>query len=527
MIPLLKLQGITKFFGAHPALTDVGLELHAGEVLGIVGENGAGKSTLIKTLAGAHRADRGTLEMDGRPTALRSPADSIAAGVAVIYQELTIVPELSVAENLFLGQVPRRGRTPLLDRGEMNRRAADLLASLGLKLDPRGRAGNLAPGLQQMVEIGRAITRRARVVLMDEPTSYLSEAEVARLFGFIRQLKARGLGVIYISHHLEEIFEVCDRVMVLRDGRTVGTRPVAEWSTASLVQAMVNRSIEQFYPYRPRPLGEVALSVRDLFVAPRLRGVSFAARAGEILGISGVVGSGRSELLKTLFGALPYQRGEIRWRGRPFHPGSPGHAIRQRLALVPEDRKLEGLMLDASIENNVALSVLGRLARSGFVSFGQKRRLCEEGIQQFNVNCRGPGMAARNLSGGNQQKVVFARTSATGPRLLLLDEPTRGVDVGAKVEVYHQIFRFAEQGCTVLLVSSELPELLGLSDRVLVLNGGRVVGDLPRAEATHERVLHLSTDEDAQRSTPGPDPAHTAAANVPDERDDLSRMLGI
>jgi ribose transport system ATP-binding protein len=328
---------------------------------------------------------------------------------------------------------------------------------------------------------------------MDEPTSYLSEHEVGRLFEFIAQLKREGLGIIYISHHLEEIFKVCDHVMVLRDGKTVATGPIARWTSKNLVEAMVNRSIDQFYPYVPRPLGQVALSVRNIDVPGQLSGIRFDLHRGEILGIAGVVGSGRTELLKVLFGALPHSRGEIVWNGKPFAPKSPNHAIANRIVMVPEDRKIEGLLLDASIENNVSLSVLNRLAYAGFVNNGRKRKLSEEGIKRFRVVCRGPATHLRNLSGGNQQKVIFARITAVDPLLYLLDEPTRGVDVGAKVEVYKQIIQFAEAGASILLVSSELPELLGLSDRVLVLNGGRLVGDLVRAAATHERVLGLST----------------------------------
>jgi ribose transport system ATP-binding protein len=456
---LLRMRGINKSFDSNPALTDAHLDLAAGEVLGIIGENGAGKSTLIRSLAGAHHIDSGEIEIDGQSVHLRSPAESIAAGVAVIYQELTIVPELTIAENVFLGNVPRKG--PIIDRSRMNERAANLLNRFGLKLQPGNRAGDLAPGYQQMVEIARAINRNAKILLMDEPTSYLSEHEVGQLFEFIKQLKQQGLGIIYISHHLEEIFKVCD----------------------------------QFYPYVPRPLGDVALSVRDIDVPGQLSGISFDLHRGEILGIAGVVGSGRTELLKVLFGALRHSKGEIIWKGKPFVPESPGHAIANRIVMVPEDRKLEGLLLDASIEANVSLSVLPRLSTAGFVSNDRKRKLSEEGINRFKVVCRGPTTRIRNLSGGNQQKVIFARITAVDPLLYLLDEPTRGVDVGAKVEVYKQIIHFAETGASILLVSSELPELLGLSDRILVLNGGRLVGNLVRAAATHERVLALSTEE--------------------------------
>ncbi|HEY0792863.1 MAG TPA: sugar ABC transporter ATP-binding protein [Chthoniobacterales bacterium] len=489
------MREISKAFGANLALSRVDVELSAGEVLGIVGENGAGKSTLVKALAGAHAVDAGTMEIDGRPVQFRSPADSIAAGVAVIYQELTIVPELSVAENVFLGTVPTHGRLPLVNRRRMQAEATRLLRGLGLEINPRQRAGSLSPGYQQMVEIARAINRRAKIVLMDEPTSYLSEHEVGRLYEFIARLKAQQLGIIYISHHLEEIFQVCDRVLVLRDGKTVAVKPIADWTSRSLVEAMVNRSIEQFYPYEPRRRGDVVLSVRHATVPPRLQDVSFDLHRGEILGIAGVVGSGRSELLKAIFGAHPLRGGRLEWNGRPFQPRGPSDAIRHGMVMVPEDRKAEGLMPDASIENNMAASVLPRIARFGFVQASLKRQLSLAGIRQFSVACRGPLSAVRTLSGGNQQKVIFARANAAEPRLYLLDEPTRGVDVGAKVEVYKQIMAFAAAGCAILLVSSELPELLGLADRVLVLNGGRVVGDLSRAAATHERVLHLSTGE--------------------------------
>ena len=436
------MRGISKSFDSNPALTDADLDLANGEVLGIIGENGAGKSTLIRSLAGAHLIDSGQIEIEGQSVHLRSPAESIAAGVAVIYQELTIVPEMTIAENVFLGNLPRKG--PVIDRSLMNTRAATLLKRLGLKLHPSKRAGDLAPGYQQMVEIARAINRNAKILLMDEPTSYLSEHEVGRLFEFIEQLKREGLGIIYISHHLEEIFKVCDHVIVLRDGKTVATGPIEKWTSQNLVEAMVNRSIDQFYPYVPRTLGEVALSVRNIDVPGQLSGISFDLHRGEILGIAGVVGSGRTELLKVLFGALPHSRGEIIWNAKPFVPKSPNHAIANRIVMVPEDRKIEGLLIDASIENNVSLSVLNRLATGGFVSNRRKRKLSEEGIKQFRVVCRGPTTHIRNLSGGNQQKVIFARITAVDPLLYLLDEPTRGVDVGAKVEVYKEIIRFAE-----------------------------------------------------------------------------------
>jgi ABC-type sugar transport system ATPase subunit len=514
---LLKMRGIRKTFGQHVALSNVDLDLSAGEVLGIVGENGAGKSTLIKALAGAHSLDAGTIEIDGKPLVFHSPAESIAAGVAVIYQELTIIPEMTVAENVFLGAVPR-GYLGTVDRAIMNRRATELLESLGLHLDPNTQGQALAPGYQQMVEIARAVNRQARIVLMDEPSSYLSEAEVARLYEFIGRLKQQKIGLIYISHHLEEIFKICDSVMVLRDGKTVAFRPVKEWTSQSLVESMVNRSIEQFYPYKPRTLGDVVLSVENAEVPPRLQDVSFTLRRGEILGIAGVVGSGRSELLRAIFGAMPMSRGRILWKGKPFVSRSPGKSIRQGFVMIPEDRKLEGLMLDHTIESNTVLSVFNRLARFGFVNAGKKRALTKKGIERFNIVCRGPFTLIRQLSGGNQQKVIFARATAPEPDVYLMDEPTRGVDIGAKVEIYNSILQLAERGCSIILVSSELPELLGMSDRILVLNAGRVVADLPREEATHEHVLHLSTEEN---------PPDEIVRHGKIDRQAISRTLGV
>ena len=490
-VPLLRMQGIVKSFPGVKALRGVSLELQAGHVMAIVGENGAGKSSLVKTLSGAYEPDEGTIEIDGVPLA-RGTHAAIDAGVAVIYQELSLINDMTVAENLFLGRMP--ARKGFLMQREANRLARAALARVGLDdVPPWMRLGDLPLNKRQLVEVAKAITRDARILVMDEPTAALQSQDIVNLYAVVRRLRAAGMGIIFISHHLEEVFELADSAVVMRDGATVGARPMSQWTEAELVQAMVARNLESFYPWEPREYGDVVLEVRDLASAPLLRNASFKVRAGEIVGIAGIAGAGRTELLKTIFGALPATAGEIRVKGRKISNHSPTEGVRHGLVYTSEDRKLEGLVLDASIEENIALSSLKALATGGFVSRARKRKLARDASTRFNVRSSSVLQVTGTLSGGNQQKVILGRATATQPVVIMLDEPTRGIDVGAKTEIYAHMVSMARAGTAVVMVSSELPELLGMSDRVLVMYRGSIVTEIARDNAHSEAVIQWAT----------------------------------
>ncbi|MEZ2305019.1 sugar ABC transporter ATP-binding protein [Paraburkholderia sp. RCC_158] len=490
-VPLLRMQGIVKSFPGVKALRGVSLELQAGHVMAIVGENGAGKSSLVKTLSGAYEPDEGTIEIDGVPLA-RGTHAAIDAGVAVIYQELSLINDMTVAENLFLGRMP--ARKGFLMQREANRLARAALARVGLDdVPPWMRLGDLPLNKRQLVEVAKAITRDARILVMDEPTAALQSQDIVNLYAVVRRLRAAGMGIIFISHHLEEVFELADSAVVMRDGATVGARPMSQWTEAELVQAMVARNLESFYPWEPRDYGDVVLEVRDLASAPLLRNASFKVRAGEIVGIAGIAGAGRTELLKTIFGALPATAGEIRVKGRKISNHSPTEGVRHGVVYTSEDRKLEGLVLDASIEENIALSSLKALATGGFVSRARKRKLARDASTRFNVRSSSVLQVTGTLSGGNQQKVILGRATATQPVVIMLDEPTRGIDVGAKTEIYAHMVSMARAGAAVVMVSSELPELLGMSDRVLVMYRGSIVTEIARDNAHSEAVIQWAT----------------------------------
>jgi ribose transport system ATP-binding protein len=504
---VLAAREISKSFGGIAALTAVDFDLMAGEIHSLMGENGAGKSTLMKILSGVHTEFDGNVEVGGRPIKFQSVRDAEAAGVAIIHQELNLVPELTVADNIFLGREPLIAGL-FVDKRKSLAAARALLTRLGIELDPEARVGALRIGEQQLVEIAKALSVEARILVMDEPTSALSPGECERLFAIIRQLARAGVGIVYISHRIDEVMKLSDRVTVFRDGRHVWTKAMADIDEDGIIAAMVGRNLAHAESDRPSAAQHVVLSVRNLSlsVADRrgwrqvLKNVGFDLAAGEILGVGGLLGAGRTEILETIFGATEGRPGgEILIEGVPVSIRSPVEARRLGIALVTEDRKSQGLHLRDTITENVALPLVGRIARFGVRSFAAEDALAESAVKTLGIRASGIEQAAGTLSGGNQQKVVIGKCLATGPRILLLDEPTRGIDVGAKREIYDLIFRLANDGMAIVVVSSEMPELLHLADRILVMSEGRQAGILQRAEATEERIMQLAAPRSAKR----------------------------
>ena len=486
--PLLEVRGLEKSFPGVRALTGVSFDVRPGEVHALLGENGAGKSTLIKIVSGVYQPDAGEILVDGQSRRLRGPDAARAAGVATIYQELLLFPELSVAENIFLGHAPKSslGR---IDPTAMRARAEDLIASLEIDdLPAEALVGTLSVGNRQRVEILRALSYDARILIMDEPTAALTEADVLRLFDIVRRLKARGVGIVYISHRMDEIFMLADRVTVLRDGAFVGTRVTSETNSGELVEMMVGRRIESLFPKIDVAIGEPVLEARDLVRRPLTRSVSLTVRAGEIVGLAGLVGSGRSELAQVLFGIAPAERGEILIHGKSVAIRSPAEARDQGIAYVPEDRGSQGLVRPMNVLHNFSLAALTHLTRFGFIDRARERKLAEDAVVQFDVKTSSLEEVAGRLSGENQQKIVLAKWLANKPRLLILDEPTRGIDVGAKAEIHRLMGELAKAGVAILMISSDLPEVLGMSDRVLVMREGRIVAEFARADATSQAV---------------------------------------
>ncbi len=486
----IRLEHIGKRFPGVQALHDVSLDIEAGTVHALCGENGAGKSTLGRIVAGIHPADEGTLSVLGHEVRFTSPRDALAAGVAMVHQELAFCENMTVAENLCLGDLPRRAG--MVDREEMRRRARALLAETGTTLDVDGRLGSLSIGSRQMVQIAAAVGGGARVIVFDEPTSSLSQVEAERLYALIRRLKARGVTCIYVSHRMPEIFALCDAVSVLRDGGHVATRPIAGLTEAALVEMMIGRPLgEYFAAPASHQLGDELLRCDKLCSRGKFEDVSLTLRTGEILGVAGLMGAGRSELAGALFGLEPVSGGSIYLRGTQVRVTGPGVAIRNGIGFVPEDRKRQGLVLSESALHNTSLPTLDRLSRATWIDRVRERVQASALFERLRVRTPGLDTVVAGLSGGNQQKVVLAKWLAAKPSVLILDEPTRGVDVGAKAEIHALIAQLAVQGTAILVISSELPELLTLAERIIVLREGRLVGELTRAEATQERLLRL------------------------------------
>ncbi|RFC68908.1 MULTISPECIES: sugar ABC transporter ATP-binding protein [Mesorhizobium] len=506
---VLEAVKVSKSFGGIAALTDVDFALRPGEIHALMGENGAGKSTLMKILSGVHTSYEGEIRINGRPMQFASIRQAEQAGIAIIHQELNLVPELSVADNIFLGREPRIAGL-IVDKRAARKAARELLGRLGIELDPDARVGGLRMGEQQLVEIAKALSLSARILIMDEPTSALSPSECERLFRIVRQLASQGVAIVYISHRLDEVMELADRVTVFRDGRHVLTRDMSGMTQDDIIAAMVGRNLLSANIGKAEIHKSPVLSVRDLTLSiPHrrewrevLKGVSFDLHPGEILGIGGLLGSGRTEILESIFGSTEGRvGGEIFVDGERVHFASPRDARRKGLALVTEDRKSEGLHLHASIKDNVALPVLARLSKFGLRAFGEEAKLASGAVKSLGIRCAGTDQPAGSLSGGNQQKVVIGKWLATRPRILLLDEPTRGIDVGAKREIYDLIFRLArDEKIAVAVVSSEMPELLLLSDRILVMAEGRQRGTLTREDATEQRVMQLAAPHASGRA---------------------------
>ncbi len=485
--PVISITGVSKRFPGVQALDDVSVDIGVGEIHCWIGENGAGKSTLIKVLAGIFSADSGTVTMEGRPVAIRTPNDALRLGMAFILQELTVVESLSVAENITLGHEARRG--PLFDAPAARERAAKLMESIGFgHVDAAARVGSLSKAEQQGVMIARALSLDARVIFMDEATAALDEAEVRRLFDVIHRLTATGHSVVFVSHRLEEVLELADHVTVFKDGRVAASVRNHDLTAGDLIHWMVGREIGQAFPPKTRTPGDVVLEARAISTAS-IEDVSLHARRGEVVGLGGLVGSGRSEVLRALYGLDALQKGEILIGGRQVAASSIRRAMRSRIALVPEDRRSQGIIPKRPVEENITISWTQQGQGRGWRSVS--RRLALRLIEELGIRTRGPRQSVATLSGGNQQKVLVGRCLALEPGLLLLDEPTRGVDVGAKSEIYQLIDGLARRGMAVILVTSELPELLGLADRILVMREGRLVGELP-GDAREEEVIAVA-----------------------------------
>jgi rhamnose transport system ATP-binding protein len=489
---LLKLDKISKSFASVRALQGVSFDLWPGEVHALVGENGAGKSTLIKIISGAHQTDSGTLEIAGQTITANDPVFSRRLGIAVIYQRPALLPDLTVAENIALRMEPPGAWRPV--RWKLRKhRARELLSRIGATIAPDAIVQTLSMPEQQLVEIARALGADARILILDEPTASLSDREVQRLLQVIRDLRTKGVGVIYISHRLDELHQVADRVTILRDGRSIATRPMAEVNHVELIRLMVGREMTAILPKQTVPLGDMLLGLRNLGCRRSgVHGVNLQIRAGEIVGLAGLIGAGRTELARTVFGLMPADEGESLWRGKPVAISTPARAIQLSIAYVPEDRRRHGIIPEMTVTANTTLAMLEQISSRGWMNFRRERLLANDYVRRLSIKTPSVDTPVSDLSGGNQQKVSISRWLATQPKLLILDEPTQGIDVGAKAEIHRLMVELAGRGMAILLISSELPEILGMCDRIAVMHAGTIAGTLDRAEATQENVMALA-----------------------------------
>ena len=489
--PIIRMRNVSKSFGGVHALKNVQLDIFSGEVHALLGENGAGKSTLIKIITGVHQPDNGEISLKGELVSFDNPREAQQRGIAAIYQEPSLFPDLSIAENILVGRQPLSGGR--ISWRQMNQEAGELLTRLGVDLNPKTKARNLSVAQQQMVEIARALSVHAQVLIMDEPTSSLTSNEVADLFRITRKLRDEGTAVVFISHRLEELFALADRVTTLRDGEYVGTREMANVTTDELIQMMVGRKLDDLFPKQDVERGDVLLEVANLSVAGAFKDVSFKLHAGEILGMSGLVGAGRTDVACSIFGVKPASSGDILIDGERIEIDNPQKAMALGISYVPEDRQNHGLILPMTIGDNMTLPTLDAYATNGWLHPKKEKAAAVEGMQKLEVKATGIEQKAKELSGGNQQKVVLAKWLSTNPRILILDEPTRGIDVGTKAAVHRLMSSLAAQGMAILMISSELPEVLGMSDRILVMREGHLTGEFDRAEATQEKLMMAAT----------------------------------
>ncbi|MCW5952935.1 MAG: sugar ABC transporter ATP-binding protein [Propionibacteriaceae bacterium] len=490
--PMLELRGVSKRFGAVVALRDGELTLYPGSIHAVVGENGAGKSTLVKIMAGLYARDTGEFSLEGMPVEFRSTAEAKAAGIAVIYQEPTLFPDLSVTENVFMGRQPV-GRFGRIDRAAMRAEVLELMKRLGVSIDPDRPARGLSIADQQIIEIAKAISLDAKVLIMDEPTAALSGVEVERLFAVARSLRDEGRALMFISHRFDEVFALCDTITVMRDGSYIATRTIAETGVPEIVRMMVGREVKDLFPKFEVPVGEPVLEVDGLASPGLFADISLSVRAGEIVALAGLVGAGRSEVARAVFGVDPYSDGRVVLNGKPLPKGNPAESMRAGIGFVPEDRRQQGLVMQAAIATNITDAIRERLVRRGTITRKRENQAAQQWALALEVKCAALDTAAGTLSGGNQQKVVLAKWLASAPKLLIIDEPTRGIDVGTKSEVHRRMSELAGEGLAILMISSELPEVLGMADRVYVMREGRITAELSRAEATPDTVRFAAT----------------------------------